>query len=45
MVLQEGDEALIKAESLGMGKHGGIKKYAGDKKNTDVYIFDMRLDL
>lgn len=37
--------ALIKAESLEMGKPGGIEMYIINKKNRNVYICDMGLEL
>lgn len=36
---------LIKAESLETGKPGKLKIYVKDKKNTNVYIFDLGLEL
>lgn len=46
MVVQGRDAvAVIKAESLEMGKPGGIKMYVIDKKNRNVYIFDLGLKL
>lgn len=46
MVVQERDVvALLKAESLEMGKPGRIKIHIKGKKNINVYILDMRLEL
>lgn len=36
---------LIKAESLETGKPGKLKIYVKDEKSTNVYIFDLGLEL
>lgn len=46
MVVQERDfVALIKAESLEMGKHGGNKIDVRNEKSGHIYIFDVGLEL
>lgn len=45
MLVQERDVASIKAESLEMGKHSGIKINVRNEKSRNVYIFDIGLEL